>query len=42
MVEVIVGVVVAVLGQIMFYFIQKALDKWWNSHFHSSNDQTVP
>ena len=29
MVDAIVGIAVAVLGQLVFYFIQKALDKWW-------------
>ena len=42
MAQVIVGLVVAVIGQIMFFFIQKALDNWWNSDFHSSGKNTVP
>lgn len=42
MAQVIVGLVIAVLGQIVFFFIQKALDKWWSSHFPPSNENTVP
>lgn len=29
MVEAIVGIAVAVTGQILFYFIKIELDKWW-------------
>lgn len=42
MVEAIVAVAVAVAGQIMFYFIQKALDEWWKSHFPPSSGNSVP
>jgi len=42
MVEAIVSIAVAVAGQILFYFIQKALDKWWKSHFPPSNGNSVP
>ena len=34
-----VAIVIAVAGQVLFYFIQKALDKWWNSHFPPSNQE---
>lgn len=42
MVGVIIGIAGAVTGQIVFYFIQKFLDKWWNSHFPQSNENTIP
>lgn len=40
--EVIVSAVVAIAGQIVFYFIKKGLDIWWNSHFPPSNGNTAP
>lgn len=42
MAEVVISVVGAVLGTILSYFIQKALDKLWNSHFPPSNKNTAP
>lgn len=42
MIEVLIGVAVAVAGQILFYFVQKALDKWWNAHFPPSSGNSVP
>lgn len=43
MVWTIIGAAVAaVMGQVLFYFIQKALDKWWDSHFPPSNENKVP
>lgn len=32
------SVAVAVTAQVLFYFIKKALDKWWESHFPPSNE----
>ena len=32
--------VAAVAGQVVFYFVQKALDDWWKSHFPPSNGNT--
>ena len=39
---IVVGLTVAVVGHVVCFFIQKALDKLWDSHSHSSNDHTVP
>ena len=39
---IVVGLAVAVVGHIVCFFIQKALEKIWNLLFHSSNDHTVP
>lgn len=38
--EAFVAVAVAVAGQVVFYFVQKALDDWWKSHFPPSNEST--
>ena len=40
--QLVLGVVVAVVGQVVFYFVKKALDGWWNSHFPPSNDNPAP
>lgn len=39
--EVLLGVAVAVAAQIVFFFVQKALDWWWDSHFPPSNGHTI-
>lgn len=39
--EALFGVVVTIAAQIVFYFVQKALDNWWDSHFPPSNGHTA-
>ena len=40
--EVLISAAVAFAGQIVFYFVQKALDDWWDKHFPPSSGNSVP